>query len=71
MKAADIRQMTEEELTRGMEENQREALNLRLQAQTGQLENTARVRLVRRDIARMLTEKTARLDNESGQEAGQ
>ena len=60
MKAADIREMTEEELKRAIDDNRREALNLRLQAQTGQLENTARIRLVRRDLARLQTEKTAR-----------
>ena len=60
MKAADIRQMTEEELGRAVDEHRRESLNLRLQAQTGQLENTARVRVVRRDLARLLSERTAR-----------
>lgn len=60
MKSADIRELTEEELSRAIEDNRREVLNLRLQAQTGQLENTARVRLVRRDIARLLTEQSAR-----------
>ncbi len=60
MKAADIREMTAEELKRAIDDNRREALNLRLQAQTGQLENTARIRLVRRDLARLQTEKTAR-----------
>ena len=60
MKAKQIREMTEEELARSLRENRREALNLRLQAQTGQLENSARIRLVRRDIARICTETTAR-----------
>jgi len=60
MKANEIRQMTDEELGRGLRENKREALHLRLQAQTGQLTNSARIRLVRRDIARMLTEQTVR-----------
>ena len=60
MKAADIREMTEEELARAIEEHRRESLNLKLQAQTGQLENTGRMRTVRRDLARLLTETTAR-----------
>ena len=60
MKAADMRQMTGEELVRSIEEHRREALNLRLQAQTGQLENTARIRLVRRDLARLLSVETER-----------
>ncbi len=59
-RSADIREMTDEELSRGMEENRRELLNLRLQLQTGQLENTARVRTVRREYARLRTEETVR-----------
>lgn len=60
MKAAQIREWTDEELVRNLEEYRREAFNLRLQQQTGQIENTARIRIVRRDIARMETEKTVR-----------
>jgi len=64
MNAADIRELTEEELVRAIDENRREILNLRLQAQTGQLENTARVRLVRRDVARLLTEQAGRAEQQ-------
>jgi len=71
MKAADIREMTQEELLRSIEENRREALNLRLQAQTGQLENTARIRLLRRDYARLLTEMTGREKQQKPQESSQ
>ena len=60
MKSAEIRELTAEELTRSLEDNRRELFNLRLQAQTGQLDNTARIRQVRRDIARLVTEQTAR-----------
>jgi large subunit ribosomal protein L29 len=60
MKAAQIRELTSEELTRQLEECRREAFNLRMQQQTGQLENTGRIRQVRRDIARLETEKTVR-----------
>ncbi|MCF7855409.1 MAG: 50S ribosomal protein L29 [Candidatus Pacebacteria bacterium] len=60
MKSSDIREMTNEELVRAVDDNRRELFNLRLQAQTGQLENTARIRQVRRDIARLSTEQTAR-----------
>ena len=69
MKPAVIREMTAEELVRAVEEHRREALNLRLQAQTGQLENTARVRLARRDLARLLTEQAARAARPNQQEA--
>ena len=60
MKAAQIRELTSEELTRQLEEGRREAFNLRMQQQTGQLENTGRILVVRREIARLETEKTAR-----------
>lgn len=62
MKAAQIREFTDEELTRALDDARHEALNLQLQKQTGQLENTARIRQVRRDIARLKTEQTARVD---------
>lgn len=57
---ADIRAMTDDEFEQAMAENHREALNLRLQLQTGQLENTARIRILRREYARLMTESTAR-----------
>lgn len=60
MRASVIRELTNDELRHTLEEHRREALNLRLQAQTGQLENTARVREVRRDTARLLTEIAGR-----------
>lgn len=60
MKATEIREMTQEELSRSLDENRRELFNLRLQAKTGQLEDTSRIRQIRKDIARILTEKTAR-----------
>jgi large subunit ribosomal protein L29 len=60
MKPAEIRDLTPEELTRALEDTRRELFNLRVQAQTGQLENSARIRLLRKDIARIETELTAR-----------
>lgn len=60
MKAAQVRELTEEELNKNLSDCRREAFNLRLQGQTGQLENSARIRLVRRDVARLLTEQSAR-----------
>jgi len=57
---ADIRAMADEELARTLQELKREQLNLRFQAATGQLEKPSRVREVRRTIARIKTEQTAR-----------
>ncbi len=55
MKTADVRAMTLDQLEDEVLKLKKEAFNLRFQRATGQLENTARVRQVRRDIARMKT----------------
>ena len=55
MKAADVRAMTPDQLEDEVLKLKKEQFNLRFQRATGQLENTARVRVVRRDIARMKT----------------
>ena len=55
MKAADLRVKTVDELTDELLRLKKERFNLRFQRATGQLENTARVREVRRDIARIET----------------
>ena len=53
MKAADIRVKTRDELMDQLHDLKKEALNLRFQQASGQLEATGRVRVVRRDIARV------------------
>jgi large subunit ribosomal protein L29 len=55
MKAADVRVRTDDELAEQLDTLSREGFNLRFQRANGQLENTSRVRLVRRDIARIKT----------------
>jgi large subunit ribosomal protein L29 len=55
MDASDLRAKTEHQLQDDLTELEKERFNLRFQAASGQLENTARVRLVRRDIARIKT----------------
>ena len=55
MKATDWVQKTDDELSAGLLDLKKEAFNLRFQRASGQLENTARVRKVRRDIARVKT----------------
>jgi large subunit ribosomal protein L29 len=55
MKAADIRVMTLDQLGDELMKLKKERFNLRFQRASGQLENTARVRQVRRDIARIET----------------
>ncbi len=55
MKAADARAMTLDQLDDEVMKLKKEQFNLRFQRATGQLENTSRVRTIRRDIARMKT----------------
>ena len=55
MKAEDLRAKTEDELNDQLLSLKREQFNLRFQAASGQLENTAQVRRVRRSIARIQT----------------
>ena len=55
MKASEIRAMTSEEIKSALDEAYRELFNLRFQHSTAQLENTNRLKEVKRDIARMKT----------------
>ena len=55
MKPSDLRTRTVDELSEEVDTLGREIFNLRFQRASGQLENTARVRQVRRDIARIKT----------------
>ncbi len=55
MKAEDIRAFSADQLTDELLTLKKEQFNLRFQSATGQLEKTARVRQVRRDIARIKT----------------
>jgi large subunit ribosomal protein L29 len=55
MKAEDLRGKSVDELKTQLVQLKKEAFNLRFQRASGQLENTVRVRQVRRDIARVLT----------------
>jgi large subunit ribosomal protein L29 len=55
MKAADARAMTVDQIDDEVLKLKKEQFNLRFQRATGQLENTSRVRLVRRDVARLKT----------------
>lgn len=55
MKIADVRAFTPDQLADNLISLKKEQFNLRFQKASGQLENTSRVRQVRRDIARVLT----------------
>jgi len=55
MKAVDVRAKTDDELKGELDKLAKETFNLRFQRASGQLENTDRMRKVRRDIARIKT----------------
>ena len=60
MRARDLRDLTDEELEEKMGETRKELFNLRFQSATGALENSARLRSAKREIARILTVKVER-----------
>lgn len=55
MKATDIRVMSKDQVQDEILKLKKEQFNLRFQKATGQVENTARIRQIRRDIARLKT----------------
>ena len=62
MRARELRDLTDEELEHRLAETRQELFNLRFQGATGALENTARLKLAKREIARILT---IRIERES------
>ena len=60
MTGQQLRELTDEELAAKMAETRKELFNLRFQSATGALENSARLRNAKREIARILTVKTER-----------
>ncbi len=57
MKAAQLREMTDKELDQKLTDARKELFNLRFQMAAGQLEHTHRLKVLRKDIARILTIK--------------
>ena len=60
MRARDLRDMTDAELEQALADRRQELFNLRFQSATGALENPARLKLAKREIARILTVRTER-----------
>jgi len=60
LKAKELVELADEELTLRLKQSREELFNLRFQHAAGQLENTSRLRQVRQDIARLITVQTAR-----------
>ena len=63
MRARDLRDLTDEELEHRLSDTRQELFNLRFQAATGALENTTRLKLAKREIARILTTQHQRNSN--------
>jgi large subunit ribosomal protein L29 len=70
MKSSDLRELTGDELKQKEMEFRKELFNLRFRLATGEVENPMRIRAVRRDIARVLTVMTERMNakKETGKE---
>ena len=60
MRARELRELSDEDLERRLTETRQELFNLRFQSATGALENSARLKLTKREIARILTVTTER-----------
>jgi large subunit ribosomal protein L29 len=63
MKAREIRELSNDDLTQKLKEGRAELFNLRFQMATSQLDNTSRIKIVKKEIARVLTEIRARQDD--------
>jgi large subunit ribosomal protein L29 len=60
LRPRELRDLTDEELEDKLSERRQELFNLRFQSATGALENSARLRLAKREIARILTVRNER-----------
>ncbi|WP_119392461.1 50S ribosomal protein L29 [Taklimakanibacter lacteus] len=65
MKATDVKLLTPDQLNDELIKLKKEQFNLRFQKATGQIENTARIRQIRRDIARIKTSQQQRAQSAS------
>jgi large subunit ribosomal protein L29 len=60
LRARVLRELSQDELATRLADTRKELFNIRFQSATGALENTTRLRLARREIARILTVQTER-----------
>ena len=63
MRPRELRELSDEELAKRLEESREELFRLRFQIATGALENTARLKLAKHDVARILTVQRERETN--------
>ena len=57
MKSSEVRELSEKERKERIRDNEEELFNLRFQMATGKIENPGRIRIIRRDVARLKTIK--------------
>ncbi len=69
MNTAELHELQSDELIEALYEAREEKFNLRFQVATNQLDNTARIKVVKKDIARILTEMRQRESAPSSTEA--
>ncbi len=67
MKIDEIRKLSDKEIIKQIEENKEELFNLRFSQATGNLEKPSRIKILRKDVARL---KTVLREREGGQNAG-
>jgi large subunit ribosomal protein L29 len=65
LKARDLRDMSDDQLDDALRDRRQELFNLRFQSVTGALENTSRLKLAKREIARILTVRNQRAEAQS------
>jgi large subunit ribosomal protein L29 len=63
LRARELRELSDEDLAKHLSDTRQELFNLRFQSATGALENSARVKLAKREIARILTIHHERQDS--------
>jgi large subunit ribosomal protein L29 len=63
LKTKDLRDLSDDQLEEALADRRKELFNLRFQAATGALENTARLKLAKREIARILTVRNERTES--------
>jgi large subunit ribosomal protein L29 len=63
LRARELRELSDEDLAKRLSDTRQELFNLRFQSATGALENSARVKLAKREIARILTIHHERQDS--------
>ena len=66
LKAKDLQELDDDQLVQRLADTRKELFNLRFQSATGALEDTTRLKLAKRDIARILTIQNERNSNVAG-----